>query len=108
MVCAYFITVETRKSVEVTKYTEVANSLVGALFETLGNIDRLQTITKTDSLIEPKVEVEVSYTEASVVASAVVQAGNHKLAFDKTAFSTMLKAEIPALAVSISKRAVED
>ena len=106
MVFAYFVTVETRHPVDVAGYADVANKLVTAPADTLGDTQRLLTVTKCKELPNAKVEVEVSRSEEAVTASAVVQADLPKFTFDKNVFTSMLKAELP-LAVSITKRAVE-
>ena len=103
---AYFITVETRQPVEIERYTTVAGSLLQALQATLGDRPSLENITKKD-VHNARVEVEVVQTDMSAVcARVVVQAdADGKLAFDKNAFSSMIRSELD-FPVNITKRSV--
>lgn len=108
MSSAFFVTLETRESFDVDQYLEAAGQISNALHATLGDLPKLRSISKSPDLANPRVEVEITQStptpSAPITARAVVHADG-KWSFDKNAFTSMVRAELP-FPVAVSKRMV--
>lgn len=109
-VFGFYVTVETRHTVEVNDYAEVAEMLSHALFKVLGDPVKFRQLAHATTLSDARVELEISQVQQApsspVIARAVVQAESaESMRFDKTLFTAMLRTELP-WAVTITKRAV--
>ena len=110
VVSGYYVTVETKHSVNTIAYADTAGALTHALFNVLGDPVKFRNIAQQTTVSDARVEVEVSQSvaadESQVIARAVVQADSEDAwKFDKTLFSTMLRTEL-SWPVVVTKRAV--
>ena len=91
-------------------YTRAAGELCNTLQSTLGDHAKLCSITRTRSLTDARVEVEIAQREpepeSPIVARAVVKAmAADKMPFDKNMFTKMVKESL-SFPVKITKQAV--
>tara|TARA_B100000212_G_scaffold313296_1_gene266105 strand:- start:539 stop:910 length:372 start_codon:yes stop_codon:yes gene_type:complete len=107
---AYFVTLETRHPFDADTYTRAAGELSNTLQSTLGDYEKLCSITHTPNLTDARVEVEIAQREpepeSPITARAVVKALTPgKMQFDKNMFSKMVKESL-SFPVKITKQAV--
>ena len=107
---AYFVTLETRHPFDADAYTYAAGELSNTLQSTLGDYANLRSITRTPSLTDARVEVEIAQREpepeSPIVARAIVKAtAADKMSFDKNMFTKMVKESL-SFPVKITKQAV--
>lgn len=108
---AYFVTLETRAPFETCEYAQTAGQLANALQCTLGHYETLSAVTRSTSLTNARVEVEIAQTAtqsetSQIVAHAVVKADTEdKVTFDKNLFTKIIRDKLP-LPVKITKQAV--
>ena len=107
---AYFVTLETRHPFDPDAYTIAAGELCNTLQSTLGDCAKLRTITRTPSLTDARVEVEIAQREpepeSPIVARAIVKAFTaNKMPFDKNVFTKMVK-DLLSFPVKITKQAI--
>ena len=111
MLYAYYVTLETRHHILTDDYGPCAGQMSNALYSTLGDFAKLQSLTKCPTLTDARVEVEISQTDPSpdsspIAARAVVRAtAPDKMSFDKNMFTKMVRDVLP-IPVKITKQAV--
>lgn len=107
---AYFITLQTRDEFTAPEYGQATGHLTNVLHATLGDPTKLRSLMHATEITDPRVEVDISQSQpsetAQITARCVVQAdAPSKLSFDKSLFTSMVRAELP-FPVTVSKRAV--
>ena len=107
---AYFVNLETRHPFDVSEYALIAGQMSMVLQRTLGDLATLCELTRTTSLTDCRVEVEIAQCvpepNSPIVAQAIVKmTTSDKVTFDKIKFTKMVRDSLP-FAVKITKQAV--